>query len=327
VAIHLFTTNPQITRLMRKVLRCVGVLDAVKTLRNWTSPAPTTSRKRSDLTVETNFVRLFLGTELPDVNKIIWLDSDVIVKDDITKMWHSSLRADSEYTVAAKWTAGRLPTVKLRTTFKERYNITPPETCLSAGVMMLNLRHMRARDHQLEKEMIWWMHKNADVVLWHLGSQPLAVLLASIPPPHDFEKLPDEWHSVGWGFQLPPEPKKEMAKASLLHYNGRNKPWIVNDTDVGAIPYLPYKEKIESCCSVDECPHVQPPKDNLNAEPLFKDKVGNVSKLSPHKSRSPPRDSSPPSSAASSSSSKKKKPGGAKKRRRNGTGLKKQNRG
>ena len=128
------------------------------TLREYQPKVQGHHAHRLDLRLGVNYVRLFLGSELPDVAKAIWMDSDIIVKDDVIKLWNSVL-TDGVHTVAAKLRETREWNVqRMNDTWKARYGKPLPSIkSFNAGVVVLNLNHLRENNYYLENEIIWWM--------------------------------------------------------------------------------------------------------------------------------------------------------------------------
>ncbi len=86
--------------------------------------------------VEEAWYRVFMSRLLPDVDKVLWLDADAIVRADISDLWAIDL---TEKTLAAcpnamLYSARELPG-KLGITDRSRY--------FNTGVLLMNLKRMR----------------------------------------------------------------------------------------------------------------------------------------------------------------------------------------
>lgn len=92
-----------------------------------------------------NYYRLFLCDVLKNEDKIIYLDSDIIVQDDIFKLWATDMQ---NYAIAAaldKNAAGIAITpdeVNLKR-LCARLNIKKPKNYFNSGVMIMNLKKLR----------------------------------------------------------------------------------------------------------------------------------------------------------------------------------------
>ena len=228
---HVFVQDKEAIQATQNALECLGLIEYVDTLRVFVPPVQGINRLKPELSLNVNFVRLFLGSELPGVSKVLWLDSDVIVQQDISELW-DLMQKDNRHTLAVKerekvfneregWTNSS----RFLSLWKERYHRPPPDfAAFNAGVLMINLDHMRAHDLYLQHEMEWWMHVNLHKEIWRMGSQPLCALLAAISPSASIGVIPQKWHSHDWGWR--PPPFEELRKVSLVHYSGEKKPWL-----------------------------------------------------------------------------------------------------
>jgi len=168
-------------------------------------------RVRADLSVSTNFVRLFLLDKLPsDISKVLWLDSDMVTQRDLTELWHSAFEGgysgfavaavprldgrDYEYTFGGKLNNSAI----FKHVFRQRYpdqKIEMDKPALNAAVMLLNLDNLRTqRGRYAMEEMVWWAKWNLELNGWPGGSQPLAMLLAEFSQAGDYQRLDPIWN-------------------------------------------------------------------------------------------------------------------------------------
>ena len=235
--------------ILRKMLECVGIGEEwLGTLKVFPPQNYFTAVVAADLAASTNFVRLFLGQELPvTLSKVLWLDSDIIVQKDIKELWDMmsvSPESGAKWTVAAverragyknlDYTlGGRIYNNSLRfqSAFQLRYpsrkisEIDLSRMAFNAGVLLLNLDHLRANGSYLMQEMLWWSKRNSQEVLWGGGSQPLANLLALLSPAGDYQHLPPTWNLCGDTMH---DPQEWNSERGILHWTisgDRSKPW------------------------------------------------------------------------------------------------------
>ncbi|KAL7084146.1 hypothetical protein ACP275_14G207100 [Erythranthe tilingii] len=176
-----------------------------------------------------NYARIYLADILPQqVNRLIYLDSDLVVVDDVAKLWEVDLKekvlAAPEYCHAnltnyftdAFWSAP-----ELSSTFDGR------QPCyFNTGVMVMDLDRWRngGYSQKVEDWMVVQKHKR----IYQLGSLPpfLLVLAGNIEP------VDHRWNQHGLGGDniegkcrgLHPGP------ISLLHWSGKGKPWLRLDS-------------------------------------------------------------------------------------------------
>ncbi|KAL8028994.1 hypothetical protein ABFX02_14G199300 [Erythranthe guttata] len=176
-----------------------------------------------------NYARIYLADILPQqVNRLIYLDSDLVVVDDVAKLWEVDLKekvlAAPEYCHAnltnyftdAFWSAP-----ELSSTFDGRH-----PCYFNTGVMVMDLDRWRngGYSQKVEDWMVVQKHKR----IYQLGSLPpfLLVLAGNIEP------VDHRWNQHGLGGDniegkcrgLHPGP------ISLLHWSGKGKPWLRLDS-------------------------------------------------------------------------------------------------
>ncbi|XP_071709862.1 probable galacturonosyltransferase-like 1 [Rutidosis leptorrhynchoides] len=184
---------------------------------------------RSALDCALNYARNYLADLLPTcVQKVVYLDSDLILVDDITKLSQTPFGNENDKKVLAapeycnaNFTSYFTPTFwsnpSLSITFAER------NACyFNTGVMVIDL--VRWREGDYTRKIIEWMELQKRMRIYELGSLPpfLLVFAGNIAP------VDHRWNQHGLGgdnFEglcrdLHPGP------VSLLHWSGKGKPWV-----------------------------------------------------------------------------------------------------
>lgn len=186
---------------------------------------------RSALDCPLNYARSYLANLLPTcVKRVVYLDSDLILVDDIAKLAATQLPGDTvlaapEY-CNANFTAYFTPTFwsnpSLSLTFSNR------NACyFNTGVMVIDLDRWREGDYTTKIEE--WMELQKRMRIYELGSLPpfLLVFAGKIAP------VDHRWNQHGLGGDnfrglcrnLHPGP------VSLLHWSGKGKPWARLDAN------------------------------------------------------------------------------------------------
>ncbi|XP_055818167.1 probable galacturonosyltransferase-like 4 [Solanum dulcamara] len=172
-----------------------------------------------------NYARIYLSDILPkDVHRVIYLDSDIIVVDDIAKLWGVDLGdkvlAAPEYCHANftnYFTDTFWSDLNLAKTFEGR------RPCyFNTGVMVMNLDEWRKGGYAQKIEE--WMLIQKQRRIYHLGSLPPILLVFA----GNIEAVDHRWNQHGLGGDnlegkcrgLHPGP------ISLLHWSGKGKPWL-----------------------------------------------------------------------------------------------------
>lgn len=176
-----------------------------------------------------NYARMYIADLLPEcIQRVIYLDSDVVVVDDIVKLWGTSLSSHAiaapeychanftKYFTDAFWADESLSSV-----FRGR------QACyFNTGVMVMDLAKWRQEKYTEALEQ--WMMVQKSKRIYDLGSLPpfLLVFAGKIAP------VEHRWNQHGLGGDniegkcrgLHPGP------VSLLHWSGKGKPWNRLDT-------------------------------------------------------------------------------------------------
>ncbi|KAG0498863.1 hypothetical protein HPP92_003554 [Vanilla planifolia] len=202
-----------------------------------------------------NYARIYLADLLPlHVFRVIYLDSDVIVVDDIRALWGVDLEGRvvaapeychanfTKYFTDAFWTD---PT--LSRTFEER------RPCyFNTGVMVMDVQIWRTGGYTRMVED-WMTVQKQRMRIYHLGSLPpfLLVLAGNI------KAVDHRWNQHGLGGDNFEGRCRDLhpGPISLLHWSGKGKPWLRLDLRKPcAVDYLwaPYDLYRPSLPSLEE---------------------------------------------------------------------------
>ncbi|KAK9675732.1 hypothetical protein RND81_11G026600 [Saponaria officinalis] len=175
-----------------------------------------------------NYARNYLGDILDTcVHRVIYLDSDVILVDDIEKLWSMTLTKSTligapEYCHAnftSYFTHAFWADPELRSIFSTR---TKRPCYFNTGVMLIDLKQWREGNYRRKIEK--WMEIQKKKRIYELGSLPPFLLEFA----GKVEGINHRWNQHGLGGDnvrgscraLHPGP------VSLLHWSGKGKPWV-----------------------------------------------------------------------------------------------------
>nr|GLL41845.1 probable galacturonosyltransferase-like 4 [Ipomoea trifida]GMD72646.1 probable galacturonosyltransferase-like 4 [Ipomoea batatas]GMD79604.1 probable galacturonosyltransferase-like 4 [Ipomoea batatas] len=176
-----------------------------------------------------NYARIYISDILPQgVGRAIYLDSDIIVVDDVAKLWavdmedkvlaapeYCQANFSSYFTDQAFWSDP-----VLARTFKGR------RPCyFNTGVMVVDVDKWRKGGYTEKVEE--WMRIQKHKRIYHLGSLPPILLVFA----GNIKAVDHRWNQHGLGGDnlegkcrgLHPGP------ISLLHWSGKGKPWLRMD--------------------------------------------------------------------------------------------------
>lgn len=170
----------------------------------------------------TNFSRFYLAETLPQIDKIIYLDADVIVTGDIEDLWNA---AKLDRQIIACVSAGPHSYDRMGSFYRGHpalAHIDENEEFFNAGVYVTKLREWAHRNVLAEIERWMQLHRQESKGLFELGTQPLLNLVFY----RDYEHLGREWNVIGLGDKEPHELDRDLLqRAKLLHWKGPYKPW------------------------------------------------------------------------------------------------------
>lgn len=148
------------------------------------------------------FFRLKLSSYLKDLEKVIFLDSDLIVFDNIQKLWQTDIE---NFALAAAADV---------TNFDHLKDITGPHTYFNAGVLVFNLK--KWREDNIEQKLFDFFVKNQERIIWNDQDLLNAVLFSEV-----------RYLDPRWNFQYNVENDECFTnqKVSLVHFITRYKPW------------------------------------------------------------------------------------------------------
>ncbi|CAN8313122.1 unnamed protein product [Cochlearia groenlandica] len=205
-----------------------------------------------------NYARNYLGDILDrSVDRVIYLDSDVIVVDDVTKLWNTVLTGTrvigapeychanfTRYFTPEFWSDPDLPG-----------RISGRKPCyFNTGVMVMDMVRWREGDYREKIET--WMRLQKKKRIYDLGSLPPFLLVFG----GDVEAIHHRWNQHGLGGDNVRGSCRSLhpGPVSLLHWSGKGKPWVRLDEKRACPldhlwkPYDLYKHKIERVVDDDQ---------------------------------------------------------------------------
>ncbi len=215
---------------------------------------------RSYISIAT-YYRLLLPQILPsNINKVIYLDADIIVEQDIAELWNMDI---TDYACAAAEDEGSLYQIK-------RLKLPIQNSYFNAGVMIFNIEYLRKMDFI----KIWqeYFNKNKDIILL----QDQDILNGTLNGKCKF--LPLKWNANGRLYSKDniiehiysyEEAMEAAHNPAIIHFTDKNKPWMKTCTHplkteyIKYLKHTPWKNKTflyESCYFISK--FIKPVKTN-----------------------------------------------------------------
>ncbi|KAJ6801381.1 putative galacturonosyltransferase-like 9 [Iris pallida] len=181
-----------------------------------------------------NYARNYLPDLLPrSITKVLYLDSDVLVLDDIANLWNNHNHNNNNATSSSVVAAPEYCHVDFRRYFNRNFwekkggmevfrNRRSPSPCyFNTGVMLIRLD--RWREGGYTRRIEGWMRLHREERMYELGSLPPLLLAFA----GDVEPVDHRWNQHGLGGDNATGKCRELhpGPASLLHWSGKGKPW------------------------------------------------------------------------------------------------------
>lgn len=165
---------------------------------------------------ETIYYRMFIPSQFPQYDKAIYLDSDVIIQEDIANFYNidlgnNLLGAIMDQVVASEESFRKYAKVALGLESNEKY--------FNSGVLLMNLEGMR--ESNIENKFVYLLLKyNIDTIAPDQDYLNVLCKDRVLYIPETWDKMPD------FG------KRYDTSELHLIHYNMFRKPWHYAD-----VPY------------------------------------------------------------------------------------------
>lgn len=167
-----------------------------------------------------NHLRFYLPEIFPKLDKVVFLDDDIVVQKDMTGLWRLDLKGKVN---------GAVETCGENFHRFDRYlnfsnpiiakNFDPKACGWAYGMNVFDLAEWKRQN--ITGVYHSWQNLNQDRLLWKLGTLPPGLITfwkRTFP-------LEKSWHVLGLGYN-PSVGQKDIEQAAVIHYNGNMKPWL-----------------------------------------------------------------------------------------------------
>ncbi|XP_077251021.1 galacturonosyltransferase 1 isoform X2 [Tasmannia lanceolata] len=180
-----------------------------------------------------NHLRFYLPQVYPKLDKILFLDDDIVVQKDLTGLW--SIDLHGKVNGAVETCGESFHRFDKYLNFSNPHiarNFDPNACGWAYGMNIFDLNEWKKKD--ITGIYHRWQTMNEDRVLWKLGTLPPG-LITFYRLTHALDK---SWHVLGLGYN-PSVDRNEIDGAAVIHYNGNMKPWL----ELAMTKYRPYWTK------------------------------------------------------------------------------------
>ncbi|KAL7100987.1 hypothetical protein ACP275_08G028800 [Erythranthe tilingii] len=174
-----------------------------------------------------NHLRIYLPELFPNLDKVVFLDDDVVIQRDLSPLWKIDLNGKVNGAVETckgedKWVMSK----RFRNYFNFSHplianNLNPEDCAWAYGMNIFDLSAWRKTN--IRDDYHIWLKENlkSNLTLWKLGTLPPALIAfrGNVHP------IDPSWHMLGLGYQNNTNIEN-VKKAAVIHYNGQSKPWL-----------------------------------------------------------------------------------------------------
>ncbi|CAN6470674.1 unnamed protein product [Victoria cruziana] len=167
-----------------------------------------------------NHLRFYIPEIHPSLEKVVFLDDDVVVQKDLTPLFSINLHGNVNGAVETCLESFHRFYRYLNFSNPLISSNFDPQACGWAfGLNIFDL--IEWKNKNVTGRYHYWHEQNSDQSLWKLGTLPPGLLaFYGLTEPLD-----RRWHVLGLGFD-PNIDNRLIESASVIHYNGNMKPWM-----------------------------------------------------------------------------------------------------
>ncbi|KAK6123138.1 hypothetical protein DH2020_043134 [Rehmannia glutinosa] len=167
-----------------------------------------------------NHLRFYIPEIYPQLEKVVFLDDDVVVQKDLTPLFSLDLHGNVNGAVETCLEAFHRYYKYLNFSNPLISSKFDPQACGWAfGMNVFDL--IAWRKENVTARYHYWQEQNSDKSLWKIGTLPPGLLaFYGLTEPLD-----RRWHVLGLGYDMNID-NRLIETAAVIHYNGNMKPWL-----------------------------------------------------------------------------------------------------
>lgn len=170
------------------------------------------------------YFRLLAPRLLPDnLDKVLYLDTDIIVRGSLTELWNTDL---SGHALAAA------PHNKDEDHLREALGLPEGTEYFNSGVLLINLRFCRERG-VVENAISFVREHPEKIQFWDQDALNATLV-------NQWVELPKSWN---WRDKVRPSTGKPESEPAIVHFVGHDKPWHWSNRHPFRHEYRKYRRK------------------------------------------------------------------------------------
>lgn len=167
-----------------------------------------------------NHLRFYIPEIYPALDKVVFLDDDVVVQKDLTPLFSIDLHGNVNGAVETCLETFHRYHKYLNFSHPKIHSHFDSEACGWAfGMNVFDL--VAWKNANVTSRYHYWQEQNANRTLWKLGTLPPGLLtFYGLTEPLD-----RRWHVLGLGYD-PNVDEQLIESGAVVHFNGNMKPWL-----------------------------------------------------------------------------------------------------
>ncbi|KAJ7533084.1 hypothetical protein O6H91_13G032700 [Diphasiastrum complanatum] len=167
-----------------------------------------------------NHLRFYIPEVYPELEKVVFLDDDVVVQKDLTELFVVDLHGNVNGAVETCLESFHRYHKYLNFSHPKIHSDFDPQACGWAfGMNVFDL--VAWKKANVTSKYHYWQEQNVDRTLWKLGTLPPGLLtFYGLTEPLD-----RRWHILGLGYD-PSVDSELINSGAVVHFNGNLKPWL-----------------------------------------------------------------------------------------------------
>ncbi|XP_010916158.2 probable galacturonosyltransferase 13 [Elaeis guineensis] len=179
-----------------------------------------------------NYLRIHLPELFPKLERVIFLDDDVVVQQDLAPLWDLNLNGNVLGAVRAEESDEGEDSHCIGKKLSDYLNFSNPmisslslvsnrdQCAWLSGMNVCDLQAWR-RTNITQTSQHWLKHnRESGFVLYDVGSLPPALIAFE----DQIQTIEPYWHLSGLGWRMP-DPEL-LESAAVVHFSGPRKPWL-----------------------------------------------------------------------------------------------------
>ena len=167
-----------------------------------------------------NFARFNFENEFSHLDKILYLDADMIVKAPIENLYDESKKCSKPHLTSR--TERKLINSEISKKTIDKLKLDKNQIHFNAGMYITSLDFWRKNNLKKKCIDLMRLHKNTKGGLFKLGTQPILNIIFH----KNLDFVDESWNTEGLGDTEINLIK--IKKAKILHWTGKQKPWLPN---------------------------------------------------------------------------------------------------